>query len=87
MDLITYNTLFKLSRRPLKPRNMIYIVTAYDIAVKHGFEGTEEEWLASLMPTNDYNVLTNKPSFEGEVLEGEKYLDRMSNDDIDALFT
>ena len=25
-----------------------YYVTAYAIAVKHGFEGTEEEWLASL---------------------------------------
>lgn len=24
--------------------------SAYEIAVKHGFEGTEEEWLASLSP-------------------------------------
>ena len=25
-----------------------YFLTAYGIAVKHGFQGTEEEWLASL---------------------------------------
>ncbi|MFQ6937421.1 MAG: hypothetical protein ACLRSV_02700 [Oscillospiraceae bacterium] len=25
-----------------------YYITAYGIAVKHGFIGTEEEWLASL---------------------------------------
>ena len=25
-----------------------YYLTAYGIAVKHGFKGTEEEWLASL---------------------------------------
>ena len=25
-----------------------YYITAYGIAVKHGFEGTEEEWLESL---------------------------------------
>ena len=25
-----------------------YYITAYGIAVKHGFQGTEEEWLKSL---------------------------------------
>ena len=30
---------------PLSPR---YYISAYGIAVKHGFQGTEEEWLASL---------------------------------------
>ena len=25
-----------------------YYITAYGIAVKHGFKGTEEEWLESL---------------------------------------
>lgn len=28
-------------------------LSAYAIAVKHGFEGTEEEWLASLRPTDE----------------------------------
>ena len=30
------------------PENPPYYLTAYGIAVKHGYEGTEEEWLASL---------------------------------------
>jgi hypothetical protein len=29
-------------------RLSVLCITAYDIAVKHGFEGTEEEWLESL---------------------------------------
>ena len=29
-------------------RLSVLCITAYDIAVKHGFEGTEEEWLDSL---------------------------------------
>ena len=29
-------------------RLSILVISAYDIAVKHGFEGTEEEWLESL---------------------------------------
>lgn len=29
-------------------RLSVLVISAYDIAVKHGFEGTEEEWLESL---------------------------------------
>ena len=33
---------------PEHPEERGYLLNAYGIAVKHGFEGTEEEWLASL---------------------------------------
>lgn len=33
--------------------------SAYDIAVKNGFEGTEEEWLISLKPTIEINSETD----------------------------
>lgn len=42
-----------------------YYITAYGIAVKHGFKGTEEEWLASLQGADGrsieirYNDVTN----------------------------
>ena len=32
-----------------KPTELGYYLTAYGIAVKHGYEGTEEAWLASLI--------------------------------------
>lgn len=31
--------------------------SAYEIAVRHGFEGTEEEWLASLKAEADYSFI------------------------------
>lgn len=44
-----------------------YVINAYDIAVKNGFEGTEEEWLASLVgppgpPVTITNVEQNEES-------------------------
>lgn len=39
----------------------IYGKSAYEIAVMHGFEGTEEEWLASLKSKTD---LTYDPTSE-----------------------
>ena len=32
-------------------KNDTLVVSAYDIAVKHGFKGTEAEWIASLKGT------------------------------------
>ena len=37
--------------------NPPYFLTAYGIAVKNGFQGTEEEWLASLKGEKGDNVL------------------------------
>ena len=37
-------------------RLSVLCITAYDIAVKHGFEGTEEEWLESLKSVTDEQV-------------------------------
>lgn len=53
--------------------------SAYEIAVDNGFEGTEEEWLASLVGppgpsggTSDYEDLENLPSINGVTLIGNK---------------
>lgn len=40
-----YNAMGRINRLSM------LVVSAYDIALKHGFEGTEEEWLASLKAT------------------------------------
>lgn len=36
-------------------------VTAYALAVKNGFEGTESEWLESLKGTPEWSLVQNKP--------------------------
>ena len=40
--------------------------SAYDIAVRYGFEGTEEEWLASLQGANGKNGADGKDGADGE---------------------
>jgi hypothetical protein len=34
--------------------------SAYEIAVKHGFEGTEEEWLATLVGKSAYDIAVDQ---------------------------
>jgi len=53
--------------------------SAYEIAVDNGFEGTEQEWLASLVGpqgpaggTSNYEELENLPSINGVSLIGNK---------------
>lgn len=84
--------------------------SAYEIAVEHGFSGTEEEWLESLKgespyigvngnwfigdvdtgisasSTNDYNDLINKPTLNGDDIQGEVTIPTIATEDIDALF-
>ena len=45
--------------------------SAYEIAVEHGFTGTEEEWLQSLKQIS-YNDISDKPTLEGVTIEGGK---------------
>ena len=40
----------------------------------------------SATPTNDYNNLTNKPTLNGEVIEGDLEIDSIPLSDIDELF-
>lgn len=49
---------------------------AYNIALKHGFEGTVDEWLASLKGERGYNnyELAQQAGFEGTL---EEYLESM----------
>lgn len=46
-------------------------VTAYDIAVKNGFVGTEQEWLESLKGTDGKNGLNGR---DGEDADGVSYV-------------
>ena len=48
--------------------------SAYEIAVEHGYEGTEEEWLSEM---KDYNELDNKPQINNHILSGNQ-----SSDDL-----
>ena len=41
-----------------------YYITAYGLAVKHGYQGTEEEWLASLQGHDAYTEAVNA-GYEG----------------------
>ena len=41
-----------------------YYITAYGLAVKHGYQGTEEEWLASLQGHDAYTEAV-KAGYEG----------------------
>lgn len=43
--------------------------SAYEIAVEHGYEGTEEQWLDDM---KDYDDLEHKPSINGHTLSGNK---------------
>ena len=97
----------------IRPRPLTAVLSAYDIAVKHGFKGTEQDWLNSLVPTigsngnwfingkdtgisavgsgdgswtKDYNVLLNKPTINGLVLQGDIEIPTISNEEIDQLF-
>lgn len=61
--------------------------SAYEIAVEHGFEGTEEEWLASLdyETSEEFNslaeqVLNNKTSVDNSMLELNKNIETINSD-------
>lgn len=49
--------------------------SAYEIAVEHGYEGTEEEWLSEM---KDYNELDNKPQINGHTLSGNQSIDDLN---------
>lgn len=52
-------------------------LSAYQIAVLHGYQGTEEEWLAGIVGregVNDYSLLASKPKINGHELVGDKGL-------------
>lgn len=100
MDLVTYSLAKKYVDATLKGMGALQGKpgeSAYSIAVKHGYKGTEQEWLDSLIgapghtpyigtnlhwfingvdtgvsaQVSDYNLLTNKPTFNGQQLEGD----------------
>lgn len=100
MDLVSYALAKKYVDATLKGMGALQGQpgeSAYDIAVKYGYEGSEQEWLKSLIgapgqtpyiganlhwfingedtgvaaQVSDYNLLTNKPTLNGQELGGE----------------
>lgn len=60
--------------------------SAYEVWLAQGNEGTEEDFLASLKAEFDnadvdYNLIGNKPSINGQVLEGDVEI-KVSDDSI-----
>lgn len=60
--------------------------SAYEVWLAQGNEGTEEDFLASLKAEFDnadvdYNLIGNKPSINGQVLEGDIEI-KVSDDSI-----
>lgn len=99
MDLVTYALAKKYVNATLNGMGALQGQpgeSAYDIAVKYGYKGTEQEWLDSLIgapghtpyiganlhwfvngvdtgvaaQVGDYNLLENKPTLNGQSLEG-----------------
>ena len=100
MDVVTYALLKKYIQTSLAGAGALQGEdgkSAYDIAVEHGYSGSETEWLTSLQGaagqtpsiganghwfigdtdtgifagTKNYNELDNRPSINGQVIEGE----------------
>lgn len=99
MDLVTYALAKKYVDATLNGMGALQGKpgeSAYDIAVKYGYKGTEQEWLDSLIgapghtpyiganlhwfvngvdtgvaaQVGDYNLLENKPTLNGQSIEG-----------------
>ena len=87
--------------------------SAYEIAVEHGYSGSETEWIASLagLPgetpyigangnwfigavdtgvkasgVTSYNDLTDKPTLNGDTIQGDMEINSISLEYIDNLF-
>lgn len=116
MDLVTYALLKKYIQASLKGAGALQGndgKSAYEVAQKNGFTGTETEWLNSLKgdagktpyigangnwfigetdtqvsatPKISYVELENKPTLNGEVIEGDMDIETMTVADIDNLF-
>ena len=60
-----------------------YYISAYGLAVKHGFSGTEEEWLETLKGEKvelRFNEDTN--TLEGKYVDSEEWNTLMDIDDL-----
>lgn len=85
---ITPTTTTELATDVLLPSQGL---SAYQIAVIHGFQGTEEEWLAGIVGregVNDYSLLSSKPKINSHELVGDKSshdLDLASVNDVEDL--
>ena len=68
-------------------KNNTLVINAYDLAVKHGFDGTEAEWIASLKgEKGESYILTVADKTEiAQTIEDEKFSDLEAA--LDAIIT
>lgn len=74
MDIITLALAKKYIDEALAGAGAIQGKSAYQIAIAHGFTGTETEWLNSLKGTVDYNRIITELNYQA-----------LSIDDIDNI--
>ena len=116
MDLVTYALLKKYVKASLAGAGALKGdagESAYEIAVRNGYSGSETEWIQSLTGTagetpyiggngnwfigavdtgvkagaiTSYNDLTDKPTLNGDVIEGDMEIQSIPLDVIENLF-
>lgn len=116
MDLITYALLKKYIKTSLAGAGALKGdagESAYEIAVRNGYSGSETEWIQSLTGTagetpyiggngnwfigavdtgvkagsvTSYNDLTDKPTLNGDIIEGDMEIQSIPLDVIENLF-
>lgn len=119
MDLITYALAKKYIKASLAGAGALKGdkgdpgQSAYELAVKNGFSGSEAEWIAGLAGTpgetpyigangnwfigavdtnvkaggvTSYNDLTDKPTLNGDIIQGEMEIQSIPLEVIDNLF-
>ena len=116
MDLVTYALAKKYVKASLAGAGALkgdFGQSAYEIAVKNGYAGSEQEWITSLVgkpgdtpyignngnwfvgavdtgvraaAITSYNDLEDKPTLDGEVIEGDITINSISLTKINQLF-
>ena len=116
MDIVTYALLKKYIDASLSGAGALKGEdgkSAYDLAVEHGYSGSEEQWIKSLTGKSgdtpyigangnwfigavdtgvrasasmSYNDLEDKPTLNGETIEGDMEIESIPLSKIDILF-
>lgn len=116
MDIVTYALLKKYIKASLAGAGALQGQdgkSAYELAVEHGYSGSEEEWITSLTgvsgetpyigtngnwfigavdtgvgatPSMSYNDLTDKPTLNGDTIQGDMEIESIPLSFIDELF-
>lgn len=64
---------------------MLKGLSAYEIAVKNGYSGSEKEWLDSLK-ARESTIILNGKELTGDVSLSDIGIEVLSNEDLDLIF-